>query len=754
MLTVSSRFCSPDGKCYAFDARAQGYGRGDGIAASVLKRLSTAISDGDAIRGLVRETAVNQDGYTPTLTAPSSKAQRSLIEATYARAGLDPLDTTVVEAHGTGTRAGDPVEAKAIGEAMNFGREKPLYVASVKTNLGHTEAALGLAAVIKMVMALEHRKIPPSLNFAKATPEIDLHRLGLVGMCGFFFLQTTMFTKPQIPTHLKPRVSKGPRGVSINNFGYGGTITHVIMEEAPAQSVTKCGQLPSHQLFLLSARQKHSAEQMAANLKTYIEASKQNFTDVSLFANLAYTLAERRTRFAWTVAVSASGPGELVPALESSTVHNSQSSDKSLLLGFVFNGQGAQWYAMGRELSTSYSAYKEKLEECDEIIQSFGAEWSIVLELERSKEDSRVNKDMFSMPLTCAVQVALVCLLRKFGIEATAVTGHSSGEMAAAFATGALGLHDAMAVTYFRGLLTAQHLYSGIQLTPGGMLAVGLGKWHVQPYVDAVKNGRVVVACENSPSSVTLSGDMAGIDELAATFTAQSIFAWKLVVQTAFHSHHMLPLQEKYLAALEQHMAKDKGNVLFTSPVTGTKIQKSLSLGPEHWVQNMTHPVLFHDSFRNMVATEHAGGTTTQNVDVVVEVGPHSALSGLIRQCLQALSTDFSVGYAACLERGKDAVLTMQNLAGFLFCHGHLVNTSYVNSPEAQKGLQVIHGLPSYAWNHTQRFWQESRISEEHRFHEHPQHDLLGVRVTGTSDQSPIWRQVVRPREVRYVHLL
>ncbi|KAF2973282.1 hypothetical protein GQX73_g405 [Xylaria multiplex] len=733
--------CGPDGKCFAFDARAQGYGRGDGIAAIIVKRLSSALRDGDAIRAIVRETASNQDGRTPTITAPCADAQRNLIKACYARAGLDPLDTTVVEAHGTGTRVGDPAEARAIGEAMGSGREKPLYVASVKTNLGHTESASGLAAVIKMVMALEHRQIPPSLNFETPNPEIDLVGLGLT-----------------IPTKLEPWISKGPRRVSINNFGYGGTNTHVIMEEAPPNlfSPPSPSQRPSRQLFLLSARHKNGSQQMAANLKDFIESSHERLSDASAFANLAYTLAERRTRFPWTIAVSASGPADLATALGDSTAQPIQRPEKAPRLGFVFNGQGAQWFAMGRELSASYPVYKKTLEECDEIIRSFGSDWSIIEELGRSEETSHVNEVKFSMPLSCAVQLALVQLLRDFGVLPAAVTGHSSGEVAAAFAAGALSLRDAMAATYFRGLVTAQHLATAATRTPGGMLAVGLGASDVQPYVDAITGSKVVIACENSPSSVTLSGDMEGIDELATKFTAENIFARKLIVQSAFHSHHMLPLEKAYRSALEQHMAKQRTfapDTLFVSPVTGTKIESASQLGPEHWVQNMTQPVLFSDSFRNMVITESLDGSIVQNVDAIVEIGPHSALAGPIRQSLKAVPSlkGLSVAYGACLERGKDAVLTAQNLAGFLLSKGYPVDISRVNTPSGQNDLRVVPGLPTYPWNHTHRFWHESRLSSEHRFREHSQHDLLGVRLTGTSDRSPVWRHLIRTGELPWV---
>ncbi|KAK8107122.1 uncharacterized protein PG998_009135 [Apiospora kogelbergensis] len=718
--------CGPDGKCYAFDARAQGYGRGDGIAAVIVKRLSAAVHDGDSVLAVVRETASNQDGSTPTITAPCADAQRKLIEACYASAGLDPLETTLVEAHGTGTRVGDPAEARAIGQAMGRGRAKPLYMASIKTNLGHTEAASGLAALIKVVLALRHRQIPPSLNFEKGNPEIDFEALRLT-----------------VPTRLEPWASKGPLRASVNNFGYGGTNTHAIVS--------------SRHLFLISAHNKSTTQKMAANLKDYIESSKDQVTDPSGFRNLAFTLNERRTRFPWTFSVSAYNSEELAEALSEGSVLPSQRNEKTPRLGFVFNGQGAQWYAMGRELSAIYPAYRDTIAECDQIIQSFGSRWSLIEELARAKEDSHVDQVEFSMPLSCAVQLALVKLLRTFGVVPAAVTGHSSGEIAAAFAAGALSLREAMACTYYRGLVTARHLASGAKQPAGGMLVVGMSSVEAQSYVDAITTGKVVIACENSPSSVTLSGDLTGIEELETRFSSENIFSRKLIVQTAFHSHHMLPLEKHYSESLRAHLTnkerKFNQDTLFVSPVTGTRIEDANDIGSEHWVRNMTSPVLFADSFRNMVVTEHPDGKTVQNVDLVIEVGPHSTLAGPIRQTLQNVPSlkGLSVAYGSCLERSRDAVLTIQTLAGLLACKGYPIVTPRVNAHEGQPGLRLIPDLPSYPWNHTQRFWHESRISSEHRFRQHPHHDLLGVRLTGTSDQFPIWRHIIHTDELPWV---
>ncbi|GAB1318217.1 Polyketide synthase (Fragment) [Madurella fahalii] len=740
--------CGAEGKCYAFDHRAEGYGRGDGIAALIVKRLSDALRDGDPIRAVVRETAVNQDGRTPTITAPCAEAQRRLISQCYRTAGLDPLKTSVVEAHGTGTRVGDPAEARAIGEALGRHRPPelpPLYVASVKTNLGHTEAASGLAAIIKMVLALEHCQIPPSLNFERPNPDIDMQALRI-----------------KVPTTLEPWEPRSVRRVSINNFGYGGTNTHVIMEEAghlvpptPHQNRTTATNNSASKLFLLSARDKATVAKMAVNLREHL-AQHPELGNPESFADLAYTLCERRSRFSWTWSATATNATELAAALADTTIQPAQNNGTAPRLGFVFNGQGAQWFAMGRELSTAYPVYAQTLAECDDAIRSFGASWSLVEELHRDEKSSRVNQVQMSMPLSCAVQVALVQLLRFLDISPAAVTGHSSGEVAAAFAAGALSLREAMACTYFRGLINAQHL-AGKDARPGSMMAVGVGAADAQPYLDGVTAGKAVVVCVNSPSSVTLSGDLSAMDELEARFTSQNVFARKLRVQAAFHSHHMLLLEDHYRAALRQHMDTNKPRtftpgLLFLSPVTGKRVDDANTLGPEHWVQNMTQPVLFAQSFHNMVAPD----AQTQQVDVVVEVGPHSALAGPIRQSLTGVSAlkKLAVRYASCLERGADAVRTVQTLAGFLVARAYPVSTARANSPGGAKQTKpkALGSLPSYPWNHTQRYWHEPRMSANHRFRPFPAHDLLGSRLPGTSDYAPIWRHILRAGELPWVH--
>lgn len=367
----------------------------------------------------------------------------------------------------------------------------------------------------------------------------------------------------------------------------------------------------------------------------------------------------------------------------------------------------------------------------------------------RDENQSWVDEVQFSMPLTCAIQIALVCLLEDWGVRPAAVTGHSTGEVAAAFTAGAVTLEEAMAITFFRGLLNSGHISS--HTCPGSMMAVGMGPDEVKPYLDGLadtSSGKVVIACFNSPSSITLSGDTAAIEALEQKFNSKGIFARKLKVQAAFHSHHMVPLAESYGSLLDKNMnigqRSFSDSVKFYSPTTGSQIQDANLLGPGHWVENMLLPVHFTQSFTNMLLTD--------KLDFIVEVGAHSTLAGPIRQLLNGPNMkNLGIVYESCLHRGRDAVNTAQTLAGKVLQYEYPIDMSRVNFPTGSSNLVAIPDLPSYPWNHTTRFWIESRTSREHRFRKHSPHELLGVRLPGISDGLPIWRLVLRTAELPWV---
>jgi acyl transferase domain-containing protein len=364
-----------DGKSYAFDHRALGYGRGEGVANIVLKPLQDALRDNDPIRAVIRTTGLNQDGRTNGITLPDPKAQEDLIRSCYQNAGLDPAHTPYVEAHGTGT-IGDQLEAGAISAVFSPDRasDSPVYVASVKTNIGHTEATSGLAGIIKAVLALEKGLIPPSINFEKPHPEISLEKL-----------------KIKIPTSLEPWPSGSYRRASVNSFGYGGTNGHVILDHVssylPQPKALSNGYEVGDsrgaegrlRIFSFSANDEETVRKMLPTFVKYFRQKQEEDPrgEEAVLNNLAYTLAHRRSRFSWTATTPARTLQELVELVDSNKVIPSRRSE-DIRLGFVFNGQGAQWYAMGRELISAYPVFRNTVIAADKRMKRLGADWSIL----------------------------------------------------------------------------------------------------------------------------------------------------------------------------------------------------------------------------------------------------------------------------------------------------------------------------------------------------------------------------------------
>lgn len=366
---------------------------------------------------------------------------------------------------------------------------------------------------------------------------------------------------------------------------------------------------------------------------------------------------------------------------------------------------------------------------------------------------------MISLPVCAVIQLSLVRLLRSWGIDPTAVTGHSSGEVGAAFAANAINFEEALAIVYSRGSLT-EAFQKKVQ-RKGGMIAVGLGREDVKPYLTDLLSGTAVIACVNSPTSVTVSGDLPAIAELEARLKPTSIFARRLKVDAAYHSNHMEPLAEDYMAFLQQKLSNkgDFKNVIFSSPTTGTRVAMAQDLDPEHWVRNMVQPVLFVDSFTNMCIDTSLpfSDKARKSIDIVVEIGPHGALAGPIRQTLQLPELKGTgILYGSCLVRGQDAVMTTQNLASFLISRGYPVNLEAVNFTSDAAQPSTLCNLPSYPWNHQTRYWAEPRLNRQHRLREHPGHDLLGVRAVGTNPNRPTWRHIIRAAEIPWVrdHLI
>lgn len=768
--TMSSiGFLSPDGKSFAFDSRANGYGRGEGVATIIIKRLSDAVAAGDPIRAVIRETSLNQDGKTETITSPSSAAQEALLRDCYRSAGLDPRETQYFEAHGTGTPTGDPIEARAIAAMLGKGRlpEQPLRIGSVKTGIGHTEPTSGLASIIKVVLSMEQGLIPPSINFQKPNPKLALEDWRL-----------------KVVTEAEPWPVSNTSSVyraSVNNFGYGGTNAHVILEQGDAWLPEKRSQLNTvmthgsdvytsgavkgypvlkykTKVLALSARDEQTCRRMVSNLKEHLQQIQPPDTETYL-ESLLYTMGQRRTLFPWVAAHPVpftQGLDEVITALDSPKFKASKTSHAPRI-GMVFTGQGAQWHAMGRELIVAYPIFKASLEEAESYLKDMGAGWSLLEELYRDPETTRVNETGLSIPICVALQISLVRLLRAWGVVPSAVTSHSSGEIAAAYTVGALSYRAAMAVAYYRAVMAADKRLRGP--IPGGMIAVGVGAEDAEEHLARITAGHAVIACVNSPASVTVAGDLDAVAEIEAMAQREGVFARRLRVDTGYHSNHMIPIAGPYLDALagtkdlrEQDGSSMLDSIAFSSPVTGGRILGPDELtDPQHWVGSLVQPVQFVDAFMDMILGDN--DPSGASVDVLLEVGPHTALGGPIKEILSLSDfTGLQLPYWGCLVRNTNARDSMQMLAANLLREGYPLHLEAVNFPWGKAShVHVLRDLPSYPWNHNVRHWFEPRVSRALRERNQAPHPLLGQIVQGCDPESPSWRHILRASESPWV---
>ncbi|KAJ8131128.1 hypothetical protein O1611_g2501 [Lasiodiplodia mahajangana] len=764
------QFLSPSSRCYTFDDRANGYARGEGVCVMMLKSLDDALRDGDTIRAVIRGSATNQDGRTPGIVQPNSEAQADLIRQTYEAAGLNYADTQYFEAHGTGTAVGDLLELGAL--ATTFGTTKrntghPLYVGSVKTNIGHLEGCAGLAGLLKTILSLENGVIMPSLNYKNPNPKLCLEDWHI-----------------KVPTELIAWPTDGLRRASVNSFGYGGSNAHCIIDDAynylksrGLYGNTATVHMPSNpigddnegvssrrvtlsdsngiqgpsefpRLFVFSSP-KQAALQRLANL--YVDYMRDKSLGSSEAADdfirsFCFTLSNRRSVFQWRAALVASSIDELTSAL--SQPMKSNRTNQSAGIVYVLTGQGAQWQGMGRELF-QYEVFARTITDADKYLTSLGSDWSVLSELNASMEQSKINLAKFSQPLCTILQIALIDLLTHWGVQPAAVVGHSSGEVAAAYATGALSAEDCWKIAYHRGRLSHDINRIAPNLK-GSMLSVGLSDNDVQPYLDGLE--KVVVACINSPSNVTLSGDGLVLAKLEQRFQSENIFARRLKVEVAYHSPDMQVIADEYLESIKDvRILPTKPVPVMYSSVTGALVPLS-ELGASYWIHNLVSPVQFSKSVGEIFPALSSEDRRRRHgglfVDTIMEIGPHSALQGPLRQILAKNGREGEVGYVSVLSRGKDAIVSSLEAVGHLWTKGHSLNLPRINRVETNlRALRPLVDLPNYPWDHTNSFWHESPRTVNHRLKQTPRLDLLGSLVGDSNPLEPRWRNITRLSE-------
>ncbi|KAK5630340.1 hypothetical protein RRF57_006055 [Xylaria bambusicola] len=776
-ILTNLNFLSPDGRCYSFDHRANGYARGEGIGVIILKRLADAIRDGDTIRAVIRSTGSNEDGRTQGITQPSSNAQERLIRETYRRAGLSMAHTRFFEAHGTGTPLGDPLEARAIGRAFQEHRTKsdPMYIGAIKSNIGHLEGASGIAGVIKAVLALEKGIIPPNTNFEQPNPKIDLQQYPMD-------VSSKPFRFCSFPQQCQPWPTPGLRRASINSFGYGGANCHIVLDDAynflslrnlpgkhcsvalppvmePEQSsscVTENKSLTNGEnniqapkLLIWSTADEQGLDRIARSYENFSPSTRRG--DIS-----SIILHSRRSRLPWTSFAVIKSSTEL-QTLKPKMSLPVQRSAHSPQIGYVFTGQGAQWFAMGRELMC-YTLFEAELCRANDYLKTLGCQWFVMEELLRSEHETRLHDPEISQTLCTVIQVALVNLLRSFDIHPSAVVGHSSGEIAAGHFICRVGMEV--------GLLSRCMLSDTIILSASGSDA---GRQFIRNSIEEIvaainreaTSYGLNIACINSLRSVTVAGEAPLVDKLKAILKEKGILSRKLRVSVAYHSQQMRHISQKYREMIEglSTPLSSTPRVPMISSLTGNVVGFPTLLDPSYWAKNMENPVRFSQAILKMYTS---GWMQRKDVDFhhsnlvidhLMEIGPHSALQTPLRDILQTTPRGPLVGYSSMLVRGQTATATALAAIGSLYCKGYPVNLRAVNetsnSSPAVRSLLV--DLPEYPFDHSRGYWHESRLGRNYRLRKYGPSQLIGARSGDWNASDARWRHFLRTRDIPWL---
>ncbi len=702
---------SPEGKCKAFDASADGFVRGEGAGMVLLKRVSDAVADGDPIHAIILGSSVNQDGHTNGISLPCGEAQARLVRDACLDAGVAPFQIGFVEAHGTGTAVGDPIEATALGEALCADRHaaEPLLIGSVKTNLGHLETASGIAGLIKAVLVLKHKQIPPTLHFTTPNPHIDFEALKL-----------------RVPVVMEPfpATAGALRLAGVNSFGFGGANAHVILAEVPedlplrGDEATAGGVPPGERPWpvVISARSEAALRLYASHLGRWLEEQSMRNGSSPLLADLAYSLGARRNHHSHRLTLTSNSMAEVAQELVAHSkgepavkarVSFTPRRERAARVGFVMSGQGTQAPGMGIELMAQEPVFRKMLEDCERAMRPF-ARFSLLEELARPEATSQMHRTEISQPAIFAVQMGLASLWKSWGVVPSSVVGHSVGEIAAACLAGILTLEEAAQIIVLRGRCMDENMPEG-----GGMLAVGLTPEEATQWI-ARHDRTVSIAAFNGPRSLTLAGRKTSLEALAARLEADEVFARFLKVDYPFHHALMQPAADALHAALSG-ISPAAGSIPFFSTVTGQRLAgEACDVG--HWSQGVRQPVEFSSAIR--AAADHA-------VDVWLEIGAHPALERSLQECLEGQAERPTVLASMRRERELDSVLeTAMDL------HMAGVELNFDAITPSRKFLD----LPSYAWDRD-RWWNECAEIRDGRLGAGGR-GLLDVRL---SRSTPTW---------------
>ncbi len=652
---------SPDGHCRAFDAEAKGTVFGNGVGVVVLKRLTDAIRDGDYIHAVIKGSAINNDGSQKVgFTAPSIKGQAAVIKTAQYVAEVEPESISYIETHGTGTALGDPIEIEALKKAFSGVKEQGVCkIGSVKTNLGHLEAAAGVSAFIKTVLSLKNRQIPPSLNYSRPNPRIDFAN-------SLFEVNTRA---------AKWKSDQYPLRAGVSSFGMGGTNAHVILEEAP--EYLEVSKPNPFELILLSARTAAALQKQAENLRDYLLKYPQ-----TNLADLAYTLQVGRANFAHRRLMVVAGSDELLQELQSeqAQIFAVQDTGKSLI--FMFAGQGSHYLNMGRQLYQEIHSFREELDHCFELVKKI-AQIDLKSILFPKKDaieaEKKLQRTEFVQPIVFSFEYALARLLHSWGLQPTALIGYSLGELAAATLAGVFTLEDALRLVIVRGKLMQQVL-------PGAMLSVPLSQEELEPLL----GDDLSLAIINGPSCV-VAGESEVIDQFAEKMREKRLICTRLALSHAGHSHLMEPIIDEFRHLMEM-IKLTPPRIPMISNITGSWLTTEQAVDPEYWVQQLRKPVRFAEGIEKLIG---------EKSNLFIEIGPGRDLSVLLRRYISK-TEERGVNLIRPEKREISDVQYLLQKLGRLWLLGLEIDWSQLYIQVGRRRIP----LPTYPFER-QRYWIE-----------------------------------------------
>ncbi|RLP53700.1 MAG: acyltransferase domain-containing protein [Ketobacter sp.] len=679
VIFSKANMLAEDGRCKTFDASADGYVRGEGCGIVVLKRLSDAVRDGNNVLAVVKGSAVNQDGQSQGLTAPNETAQVSVIQSALKHAGINHEQVNYIEAHGTGTNLGDPIEVAALGQAycQNRAEDNPLLIGSIKTNIGHTEAAAGIAGVIKTVLALQNEQIPRHLNYTTPNPFIDWHegRIRVVA--------------DAVPW---PKNQRDARIAGISSFGFSGTNAHIILQDFQCDDVSQDNQAlasRSHFPFVFGAKSEQAL----------IDLVEQHLVWADLQSSLScekwsHSLTKSRDPLSHRLAFVASSVDDIKMQLKAFV--DDAKDEKPLLndawyfntyfgkpckVAFMYTGQGSHYINMGRELYQREPAFKQQLDQCEQILLPLiGLPLTDILWGEHS---DKLAQNQYTQAAITSLQIALTYLWQSWNITPSVVMGHSIGEYAASYAAGVLSLQDALSMVALRGKLTAS------MTEKGAMLAVYASVEEVDALASKAGWTDYDIAAINGPKNTVLAGSVKSINSIAESLENHGLKYKLLEVEHAFHSYLMDPILDEYKSYI-QNIRFSRPNIAFVSAVSGDLVNQEIT-SIDYWIDHIRKPVQFSGALVK---------TAMSKPDIIIEVGPDSILTNMAQYCLGQCPKDVRNIPVKTTLHANEPWAPISDALAQLACLGHDIHWSAVDSVSTNE----LYRLPYYPFQR-KHYW-------------------------------------------------